>query len=194
MELHIIHLPHRTDRFQFLKQEIAEQEIANYRIWNGITTAIPSNGIARAHQQIVTYAKANCITEILVAEDDIHFTAPGAFNFFIRHRPLVYDIYLGGILWRDTKDHEILVDFCGLTLYMIHEQFYDKFLSLTGDIDIDRELAGKGDYKLCWPLVATQHNGFSDNRKSDLNFDRYKKSMFYYNGEITDSQNFSFRS
>lgn len=53
MELHIIHLPQRTDRLQFLKQEIAEQEIANYRIWNGITTGIPSNGIARAHQQIV---------------------------------------------------------------------------------------------------------------------------------------------
>jgi hypothetical protein len=79
MELHIIHLPNRSDRLQFLKQEIAEQEIANYRIWNGITAAITSKGIARAHQQIVTYAKANCITEILVAEDDIHFTAPRCF-------------------------------------------------------------------------------------------------------------------
>jgi GT2 family glycosyltransferase len=180
MELHIIHLPHRTDRLQFLKQEIAEQEIANYRIWNGITTAIPSNGIARAHQQIITYAKANRMTEIMIAEDDIHFTAPGAFNFFIRHRPVVYDIYLGGILWRDTKDHETLVDFCGLALYMIHEKFYDKFLGLTGDMDIDRELAGKGNFTLCQPMVAMQYNGYSDNRKCNCNFERHTRSLNYY--------------
>lgn len=64
-------------------------------------------------------------------------------------------------------------DFAGMHFYKIKKNFYDTFLSISEEKDIDRSLANKGKFIVCSPLVAIQHNGISDNQKTHQNYDRY---------------------
>jgi len=109
MELQIINLKHRSDRLHLLKQELAIQEITNYKIWEGVLdTQGPKVGIAKAHKQIVKWAKKLNLESIVIAEDDIIFTDIGAYSYFIKQTPKEYDLYLGGIYYGYIKhDHSV---------------------------------------------------------------------------------------
>ena len=102
MSLNIIYLRHRIDRLALLQKELDHEKITNYRIWDGIIDENPCVGIARAHKQIIRFAKESRLPEIVIAEDDLHFTTQGAFEFFLSNKPNVFDIYLGGVMWRDN--------------------------------------------------------------------------------------------
>jgi hypothetical protein len=141
----------------------------------------PVNGIAHAHKQIVAFAKSTSMKSILIAEDDISFTGQDAFNYFVQNIPPAFDLYLGGVMWRDNEQTQPLHDFSGLTLYIINEQFYDVFLNLPVTIHIDRALAGRGNFHLCCPMVAFQHNGYSDNKLRYCNYDIHKRHFPKFN-------------
>lgn len=53
------------------------------------------------------------------------------------------------------------------------KKFYNIFLSLPEEKDIDRSLAHKGKFIVCNPFVAIQQNGFSDNQKKYQNYEMY---------------------
>ncbi len=179
--LHIIHLKHRKDRWQLLQKELQNQNISEYKIWDGILDRDhPYQGIAKAHKQIVDFARKNKLPSILIAEDDLKFTAPSAFRYFLKNQPLDYDLYLGGIYYGILKEDNTTEDFAGLTLYLIHKRFYNIFLSLPEDQHIDRLLRSKGKFVVCNPFIATQHNGFSDNKKEYCNYDTYIKHRKLY--------------
>ncbi len=180
--IHIIHLPDREDRLEKLRAQLIEQNITGC-IWPGIPdTQNPKRGIAKAHKQIVQYAKDQNLTEITIAEDDIKFTAPGAFTYFLNHTPERYDLYLGGIYYGKIKTDNAVAEFAGLMLYRIHQRFYDTFLSLPEESDIDRELGGKGLFYVCNPFIALQHDGYSDNKKKFMNYDCYLKDVELFHG------------
>ena len=81
-----------------LQNELLGQKIQDYRICQGILDgASPRAGILRAHQQVVAWTKRNGLGEICIAEDDVQFSSPGAFEYFINQKPKEYDLYLGGI-------------------------------------------------------------------------------------------------
>jgi hypothetical protein len=166
-----------------LKKELISQDIDDYKIWQGI---IDPNGntkkaISRSHKQIVHFAKQNKLTEILIAEDDIHFTATGAFKYFLANKPASFDIYLASIYWGEITANNMVQDFSGLTLYMIHHKFYDSFLALSEEENIDRALRNKGDFKVCHPFTAIQHAGFSDNTKTYCDYSDYiSKQKLYH--------------
>jgi hypothetical protein len=183
MTLHIIHLSRRQDRLVLLQRELATQKVDDFRIWEGIeSTPRPYMGIARAHKRIVSYAKAEKYASVLIGEDDIQFTAPGALAYFLTMEPPVYDLYLGGISWGNISKDQTVGDFSGTHLYMIRESFYDTFLSIPETGDIDRNLKNRGRYVVCHPFVALQHNGFSDNKKRDVNFDPYFSGRNLFRG------------
>jgi len=172
MLLNIIHLKKRADRLDLIRSELLEQNIEKYKMWDGIIDhSISLRGISQAHKQIVRYAQRERIAEILISEDDVHFTANGAFQFFIKNKPQHYDIYLGGINGGIIKKDNTVDDFSGLTFYMINERFYDIFLSTPENVNLDRALSNKGKFFVCNPFVAIQHNGFSDNLKRFCNYD-----------------------
>lgn len=175
MKLNVIHLNDRVDRKNLLDFELSTQNINDYKIWPGIRDPFPKRGIAKAHKQIIKYAKEKTLKSIMICEDDIKFTAPKAYNYFIRNEPLDYDIYLGGIIWGNIQNDNSVTDFAGLTLYIVKQQFYDTFLSLPENIDIDRALSGKGKFIVCNPFVAIQHNGYSDNSEEYRNYDLFIK-------------------
>lgn len=181
MNLNIIHLPKRIDRWQLLQRQIREQNIKDYRLWEGITdNKMPFRGISRAHKQIIEFAKNENHAEILIAEDDICFTDVGAFDFFLKNKPPDYDIYLGGIYSGFIEDDNSVDDFSGLTLYIVKQKFYDTFLSVSDEKNIDRALKGLGKFIVCNPLVVMQHNGFSDNKKIYCNYFTLIKNRSFF--------------
>lgn len=178
--IHIIHLPQRADRLTLLLEELALQGITDYTIWPGIITEVPSLGIAMAHQQIVKWAELSNLPEVTIAEDDLLFTAPGAFSYYCRKKPQDFDLYLGGITYGEILPGNIVKDFSGTHLYTIHQKFFQSFLSLNGQQDIDRALKDMGRFVVCNPIVAIQRNGFSDNRKRNIDYSIYlnKRPLF----------------
>ena len=181
MLLNIIHLKYRKDRLINLVKELDNQLITEYLIWDGVLDLEnPSRGISKAHKQIVQLAQKNNSPAVLIAEDDIKFTAKGAFKYYLRSEPIDYDLYLGGIYYGNIKSDNSVDDFSGLTLYMIKSKFYDTFLSIPENLPLDRGLCKKGFYQVCIPFVAIQYDGYSDNKKTYRNYDIYLKGRNLY--------------
>jgi len=174
MSLNIIHLKDRKDRLKLLDIQIIEQNIVNYTVWEGVLDKENlKRGIAKAHKQIIEWARNQNLPSILIAEDDVKFTARGAFEYFLQNEPKEYDLYLGGITYGNIKSDNSTTDFAGTHFYKINQKFYDTFLSLPEEKDIDRSLANKGKFIVCDPFIAIQQNGFSDNQKREQNYDLY---------------------
>lgn len=176
MRLNIIHLSHRTDRRELLMREIKEQKIKEYKIWNGIIDPfLPCRGISQAHKQIIKEAKETRLPEILIGEDDLHFTASGAFDFYLKNKPSDFDIYLGGIVYGKIIENNIVNDFSGITFYMVNERYYDTILSIPEEYHLDRALKNKGKFIVCNPFTVIPHNGYSDNYKREFDYLPYLK-------------------
>lgn len=175
--LNIINLKSRKDRLELIKQEISEQGITPM-FWDGIIHPNSRTGICRAHKQIVRFAQMNNFPSTIIAEDDLHFTSPNGWNYFLSQIPESYDLFLGGVYSGFIIENKVS-KFSGLTLYSISSRFYDIFLSMPENINIDNALGGKGEYFVCSPFVCKQHNGFSDNVKKEVNYDNFlKKKKF----------------
>jgi hypothetical protein len=182
--LHIIHLPERTDRMVLLKKELETQGINDCRLWPGIKNDVnPCQGISAAHKQIVQYAKDNNLDEITIAEDDIQFTAPGAWQYYLTNMPGTFDLYLGSVyVLHEIKGHHI-ENFTGLTLYTIRKRFYDEFLGTPNAGNIDVNLYGRGWYALCYPFAAIQHETYSDNSQGLINYSQYMQGKLLFGHE-----------
>lgn len=181
--LHIIHLPHRIDRRKLVLEELQSQGIFDFVFWKGFhDVEKPSRGIAKAHQQIVAWAAEQRLPEVMIAEDDVEFTGPGAFQYYLAGAPAEYDLYLGGISYGKINDDYTVDDFAGTHLYTIRKRFYETFLSLTGVKDIDRALAKKGTYSVCHPMVAIQRDGYSDNVHEYRNNKQYFEDRKLWRG------------
>jgi len=177
MKLNIIHLPHRIDRLQLLRQELSEQNISNFRIWDGITDVeAPHIGISKAHKQIVRDAQDNNLSEVLIGEDDLHFTAAGSFRFFLDNKPADYDIYLASIYYGTIKEDNTVDDFSALTFYMVNRRFYSIFLAMPENQHLDRALRRTGKFVVCNPFTVIQHDGYSDNMKQHFERGQYLKN------------------
>lgn len=164
--LHIIHDNTRIDRQELYERELAEQEIYNYHLWPAVKDERGGFfGISQAHKKIVRFAKQNKWPKVIIAEDDIRFTARGAWQYFLRNEPKDYDLYLCGIYTGDLKEDNTVEDFSGLTLYMVNERFYDDFLRVTIANHLDRQLARMGKYVVCNPFAAFQWTTYSENKQ-----------------------------
>ncbi len=174
--LHIIHLKHRTDRMELLNQQLREQNVVGYRLWeNDLDEENPKRGIARAHKQIVRWAQEKNLASVVIAEDDVKFAEKGAYDYFRGAEPDEYDLYLGGISYGKIGLDNSVSDFSGMHLYKISQRFYPAFLSLPEEMDIDRSLAGKGKFIVANPFVAIQQDGYSDNQKRYQTFTDFLK-------------------
>lgn len=176
--LNIIHLPQRTDRLQSLMEQTNEQGIP-YKLWDGILYKPAHTGISKAHKQIVSWAKFTGKPFVAIAEDDIKFFCKGAWKYFISKIPKSFDLYCGVILHGQTEGNRIVTT-TGMsgtnTLYIIHERFYDFFLSIDESKHLDRELgrfSNINEYYVCDPMVCTQMGGYSDNHRQVYHYDGY---------------------
>lgn len=170
---HVLHKPDRTDRFELITKESVEQGF-EIKWFDAIVEFPPKVGITKAHKQIIRYAKENKMPWILVLEDDCAFTDKGALQHFIDNMPEDFDIYLGGVCLKENiPEDRILYRFCCMHCYIVHERFYDTFLGVRENTDIENALVGLGRYITAYPFVAVQHSTLSDNSHKKWEFNNY---------------------
>jgi len=178
----ILHMADHTERLPRLLNELENQGIAEYEMWEGIWNIYSTAaGINAAHKQIVDYARLKKWESVIIFEDDIRFCGEGAFNHYLEKIPKDYDIYLGGIYLGDLDDKNRTTAFSGLHCYMVHSRFYDTFLSVPDDEHIDRALSNLGEYYVSYPFTSIQYNGKSSNTKKEENYDNLLTGRLLYN-------------
>lgn len=153
----------KSERIPRLYKELSEQGITDYKFWPGVFLPSVKKSINLAHKQIVEWAYENDLPEVAIAEDDFKGTNPNSWNFFLQNKPADFDIYLSSVFMGDLDGENKVHDFTGLTLYIIKNQFFAKFLTTPDDDHLDVLLGGLGDYRVCNPFTFIQYDGVSSN-------------------------------
>lgn len=171
-----------NDRYAALQKEIEVQGM-DVRYWPAIKDPLNRTfvAISQAHKQIVHWAMLQGLPEVCIAEDDLCFFAPGAWDYFLSQKPTDYDIYLGGVFHGLNEDNTT-TDWCGNTLYTVNQRFYETFLSVPLLNHLDRALAGKGRYVVCDPMICTQKGGYSFQKKAFDSYERYLQGRRLFGG------------
>lgn len=184
--INIINLWKREDRLLHLCNEAKVQGFA-FKLWEGIeefnTSAMNIN---KAHKRIVQWAKDNKMKKVFIAEDDIVFSAPGAWDYFRSKEPDSFDLFYSMIYSGQIEGNRIMNGFSGMTLYVVNERFYDFFLSIPDHVHIDRWLgqyAFEKEYYVCDPFVARQMGGYSDNLKMSMTYQAFEEKMNFFGYE-----------
>lgn len=187
MTLNIIFDDRRPEKWEPLMQELSRQGITDYKIWPPVEDV---NNVIRSinlsHKQIVQDAKDRGLKETAIAEDDVFFPSPDGWQYFLRKKPPYYELYLGGCyspvrVFMDvpTNTFEYIVrNPVGLHLYMIHEGYYDTFLSTNEIKHIDT--SQEGIFHICYPMAALQRPGFSANNRSHADYNTILKPEDIY--------------
>jgi hypothetical protein len=97
---------------------------SDYELWDGVFLPSIKASINAAHKQIVRYAQLAEWEEVCIVEDDLIFTSPNSWRYFLDHKPTDYDIYLSMIYLGEIDENNIVKDFTGLTLYVVMILFY----------------------------------------------------------------------
>jgi hypothetical protein len=192
-ELNILHLPHRIDREELYLREFADQGIDTYKVWDGIINEqIPFAGIGAAHKRIVRAAKTLGHPKVVICEDDLRFTCKTSFKYFLENEPEDYDIYLASIYMGKLNVDNTVDDFSGLTLYMVHERYYDRFLATPMMDHIDRAQSvndpdkpgiriPRGKFVVCNPFACIQWTTYSENHKCIMPHNQWLDGRRLYN-------------
>lgn len=181
MRLNLI-MGNKSERIPRLMGELKTQGILDYDMWPGIYMPSIKASINAAHKQIVRYAKLAQWPCVTIAEDDIKFTHENSWNYYVSQLPSDYDLFLSMCFLGQPDENNIVKDFTGMTLYTVHERFYDSFLSVPDDDHIDRLLGGLGKYVVCNPFVATQYDGISANTGKFETYGELTKDRNFYTG------------
>ena len=181
MIVNVINLESRKDRWGHFESQAKEQNI-QYKRWDGVLHITPFVGISIAHKRIIQHAKDNKLESVCVCEDDIEFSSPGAYDYFLKNIPEEYSMYLGCVYHGEIKADNTVLDFSSLTLYVVHHSFYDKFLSASPKMHLDRALKMMGKFVVCDPFVCKQIDGYSDNSKKITDYNnKYMGQRKFFN-------------
>ncbi len=195
--LYILHLFPTTEdektnkvcqqRYDNLMIELANQNITDYTLIPGEYN--PSNtkqAIHISHKKIIQHAKDNNLPHILIAEDDIKFSHPNSFNYFISQIPESYDIFSGLVYSATMEGNRVINGASGImTLYSVSQKFYQFFLSMDVNNHVDRECgltAYKHEYYVCEPMVCEQRGGISHQLKREMYYHEYLRDKVLYSG------------
>lgn len=181
MKLNLI-IGNRSDRLPRLINELDAQGISDYEFWDGVYLPSIKASINAAHRQIIQYAKLAGWDETFIAEDDIKFSAAGAWDYFLKQKPESFDIYLGGIFLGEPDEKGIVKDFTGMTCYCVSKHFYETFLSVDPYEHIDRSLSGKGKFMVCEPFICTQWDGISGNTGKEESYGYLQRNRNFFTG------------
>lgn len=182
--VHVLHLrgtEHSNDRYASITQQLIHQNIANYKIWDGLEDKYNvCRAINKSHKQIIKWAKDNSMPNICILEDDCVFTSLGAFDFFMKNKPIEFDMYLGSLSSGKPDEKGVVKWFRGMTLYMVNGCFYDIFLSVKDDENIDAALSNKGNYIVCPEAVCYQKDGYSYHKKEMKQYSKLSNQYKIY--------------
>lgn len=183
MQVQIIYDNTVEDRFPHIARQLAEQNISDWRFWK---PAEDRNSVIRSinlsHKQVIRWAKDEGLPEVAIFEDDVLFTAPGAWQRFLDNTPpFPFDIYLGGAYGLNRPITGLTDKINGFHCYICRERFYETFLGVPDDVHIDTAMDGKGVFYVEYPFIALQRAGWSANTRafSDKNADLSKEDIYH---------------
>lgn len=192
----IIHDLDRLDRARSLYRELEGQGIREYKIMPAVKRRqTPVANISEAHKRCIQYAMDEGLSRIVIMEDDIHFVAPDAYKRFIEgveYLPEDWELYFGGVYDGDIEmiNERIGVskNISGLHCYMVNSSYYGTLLSAPGNVNLDKWMTGErqGNTKahVLYPMVALQHDGYSDNVQRETDYNRTIRDRFkVWNGK-----------
>lgn len=154
------------------------------RFWPGNTdeNVFRCGNISRAFKQIVRYAKENNLPMVCIGEDDLIFTAPGAWKYYLDNMPDEFDIFFGGIYAGQLEGNRIVNGYSGHTLITVHKNFYDFFLSANENDHLDRFFGNycfEKKFIVCLPFVCKQNGGYSENHRRINTYEAYEEKWEY---------------
>lgn len=178
-KLNIIFDSRRHERYEPLIAELSRQNITNYELFPCIIYDNVVASINASHKMIVREAKKLGLEEVLIGEDDLMIPHEKGFEWFLKNKPDIYEIYAAAsyMAFKRPDSHRAIRVDCivGFHLYFVHSRYYDIFLETDDKKHIDTEQKGKFMY-VCYPFAALQRQGYSWNNKAIVN----------YNSIITD--------
>ena len=184
MDLHIIHLEERTERFEQIQKHYKSYNIIPIQ---AIRHEIGRIGCFLSHQKCIRLAKEANMKYICVLEDDC--IPIGSANHLLEIKNFLdnndWNIFIGGGtgVWDDHVIRKIpyanydLFEVTKIkTTHMIcyHHSVYDFFLSIdpiTNSIPIDKIWHKQFLAIIPVPFIATQSNGYSDIEKKEVQVD-----------------------
>jgi hypothetical protein len=182
--IYMIHDGLRKDRRDLFTKELDEQGIETWEIVPAVKDSpVPRWNIAEAHKNCIRKAQARSLERVVIMEDDVMFTAPGAYNRFLELAdtlPGNWDLFISGSYDASRKsvpkDNLVRIHpFSGLHCYMVNSRYYDKFLKTGGEnLNIDKSL--NGIIYMAFPMLALQHDTFSDNVQRVTQYNRSIKN------------------
>lgn len=141
-------------------------------------------GISRAFKKIVRWAKEKQLGRVIIGEDDILFSAPGAWGYYLANIPPSYDIFLGSIYAGDISGNRVVKGYSGHSLIAIHNRSYDFILSADENIHLDRwcgRFCSEKEFIACLPFVVYQiKEGYSDNHNRVVSHEGYLKGVKFF--------------
>lgn len=168
--LHIIHDDRRSEKYGHLIDELQKQNITDYKIWPAVVlrhSVVES--INASHKMIVRAARDLGWEYVTIAEDDLMFTADGAWDYYLRKMPMSFDLYLGCTYIKPISPVKVN----GFHLYTVHSRFYADFLGAPDNAHIDTAMDDLGgDYHLCYPFPALQRAGYSANNNAYADYNK----------------------
>lgn len=174
MIINVINLKHRDKRRTSLMTHLEEMGCL-YRFWEGVynPSEMGFKNVSDSHKKIVADAKKRNLSYVLIAEDDLRFSSPKSLDYFCSQIPDSFDIYFGMVYTGVIQDGRITHGFSGLQFYLIHQKFFDVFLSAPPNKHIDMflsEMCYKYEFRCVDPFICYGESGYSDNFKKQWVF------------------------
>lgn len=184
--INIIYDCRYPEDYERLLGEFITQGITDYRFW---TCVMDKDSIVASinasHKMLVKHARDLKLPYIIIAEQDLQFTHPNSWKYFLEKKPDNYDLYLACSYIKNVNPNSEIVDnlICGFHLYIIHERYYDSFLAVPDNEHIDTAVGDlKGNFVFCKPFPALQRIGFSSNNKTIVDYNKILLPEEIYNG------------
>jgi glycosyl transferase family 25 len=190
-----INLDTRPDRKSFFENQMRMIGINNAKRFNAIKHNIGAIGCSLSHLELLKYAKQENMDHILIMEDDIMFTRPKLFvyylnNFLTKHKN--FDVLL--IAGNNMGEYTRLDNFCvkiskcqTTTGYLVKSHYYDRLIQNyeegINNLKLNSALLNKYAIDQYWtklqlydrwylltPLTVTQKPDYSDIEKKEINY------------------------
>lgn len=182
--------PENQGRLARMHNEMKRQGVTEYKLWPSVNIANKPrrSGINRAHKQIVEWAALEMMPEVLIMEDDVWFPSDKGFKYYLENIPKEpFDLYLGGVTRGEIKDGKTK-RYTGQFCYIISERFYDRFLGVDDDLDIDGAMSGLGTFFVCNPMACFTYWGWSENTREPTNINHLLMGKELYGFGLVNSK------
>lgn len=186
----IINNPANAVRTSRMHNEMKRQGIVDYKLWPSITYANKPrrSGINKAHKTIVEWAALEMMPYVTILEDDVWFPSDEGWKYYCDNLPKEpFDLYLGGITRGDIVNGTTK-RFTGAFCWTISESYYDTFLGVNPDLDIDGAMANLGSFKVCNPMACFTYWGFIENTRENTNLNHLLMGKELYGFGKVDSK------